>query len=54
LQDLASLKTSNQAKITDLEAKAKTLQADLDKKVTETQPIIEGFDGLMARINALE
>ena len=25
-------KTTNQAKITDLEAKAKTLQADLDKK----------------------
>ncbi|MBE9575476.1 DUF4407 domain-containing protein [Flavobacterium proteolyticum] len=53
LQDLATLKTTNQAKITDLEAKAKTLQTDLDKKVTETQPIIEGFDGLMARINAL-
>ena len=53
LQDLATLKASNQAKITDLEAKSKTLQADLDKKVTETQPIIEGFDGLMARINAL-
>ena len=53
LQDLATLKASNQAKINDLEAKAKTLQTDLDKKVTETQPIIEGFDGLMARINAL-
>ena len=53
MQDLATLKTANQAKISDLEAKSKTLQADLDKKVTETQPIIEGFDGLMARINAL-
>jgi hypothetical protein len=53
MQDLATLKAANQAKITDLEAKAKTLQTDLDKKVTETQPIIEGFDGLMARINAL-
>lgn len=53
LQDLATLKTANQTKINDLEAKAKTLQADLDKKVTETQPIIDGFDGLMARINAL-
>ena len=53
MQDLATLKAANQAKITDLEAKSKTLQADLDKKVTETQPIIEGFDGLMARINAL-
>ena len=53
LQDLAALKTTNQAKITDLEAQAKTLQADLDKKVAESQPVIEGFDGLMARINAL-
>lgn len=53
LQDLVTLKASNQTKINDLEVKAKTLQADLDKKVAETQPIIEGFDGLMARINAL-
>ena len=53
LQDLAALKTANQTKIADLETKAKTLQTDLDKKVTETQPIIDGFDGLMARINAL-
>jgi Domain of unknown function (DUF4407) len=44
---------SNLAKIAIKEAKTKTLQADLDKKVTETQPIIDGFDGLMARINAL-
>ena len=35
------------------EAKSKTLQSDLDNKVTETQPIIDHFDGLMARINAL-
>jgi hypothetical protein len=53
LQDLATLKSTNQAKINELETKAKTLQADLDKKITETQPIIDGFDGLMARINAL-
>ena len=26
----------------------------MDKKITETQPIIDGFDGLMARINALD
>ena len=30
MQDLATLKAANQAKITDLEAKSKTLQADLD------------------------
>ena len=54
LLELAALKTTNQAKIIELEAKGKTLQADLDKKVAETQPIIDGFDGLMARINALD
>ena len=54
LQELAELKTINQRKITELETKAKTLQTDLDKKITETRPIIEGFDGLMARINALD
>lgn len=54
LKDLALLKETNLAKIADLEIKAKALQTDLDKKVLETQPIIEGFDGLMARINALD
>ena len=42
------------AKIAEKESKSKLLQADLDKKITETQPIIDGFDGLMARINALD
>ena len=50
---LDTIQKTNLAKIAEKEAKAKTLQADLDKKVTETQPIIDGFDGLMARINAL-
>ena len=53
LTQLDSLKTKSEAKIAVLEKKATTLQADLDKKVTETQPIIDNFDGLMARINAL-
>jgi hypothetical protein len=53
LKQLDSIKAANAVKIKEKEAKAKTLQADLDKKVTETQPIIDGFDGLMARINAL-
>jgi hypothetical protein len=51
--ELDTLQKNNVSKITDLELKAKTLQADLDKKVSETQPIIDSFDGLMARINAL-
>ena len=54
LQELTALKATNQAKISELEANAKTIQGDLDKKITETQPVIEGFDGLMARINALD
>ncbi|KFF16309.1 DUF4407 domain-containing protein [Flavobacterium hydatis] len=53
LKELATLKTENEAKIAEKEKTVKTLQADVDKKVTETQPIIDGFDGLMARINAL-
>ena len=51
---LDDLKKTNLAKISEKENKAKTLQDDLDKKITETQPIIDGFDGLMARINALD
>ena len=52
-KEFDTLQKSNLAKIVEKEQKTKTLQADLDKKVTETQPIIDGFDGLMARINAL-
>ena len=52
-KQLDSLKISSAKMISDKEERAKTLQADLDKKVTETKPIIDGFDGLMARINAL-
>ena len=53
LKQLDSIKAINAVKISEKETKAKILQADLDKKVSETQPIIDGFDGLMARINAL-
>ena len=52
--ELDSVRKTNLAKIAINDKKAATLQADLDKKVTETQPIIDGFDGLMARINTLE
>lgn len=51
--ELDTLRKNNLAKIAANEKQAKTLQTDLDKKVSETQPIIDGFDGLMARINAL-
>ena len=52
-REFDTLRSINLTKIADIEQKNKTLQADLEKKVADTQPIIEGFDGLMARINAL-
>jgi hypothetical protein len=52
-KELDTLQKNNLAKIVVLEKENKKLEADLDKKVTQTQPIIDGFDGLMARINAL-
>jgi hypothetical protein len=51
--ELDSLRKTNLAKIAVNDKKAIRLQTDLDKKITETQPIIDSFDGLMARINAL-
>ncbi|MDO8317524.1 MAG: DUF4407 domain-containing protein [Flavobacterium sp.] len=53
-QELDTLQKTNLAKIAEMEKNTKTLQTDLDKKVSETQPIIDGFDGLMARITALD
>ncbi len=50
---LDTIKKTNLSKIAEKESKAKLLEADLEKKVSETKPIIDGFDGLMARINAL-
>ena len=53
-KQLDSLKVSNGKLIAEKETKGKTLQADLDKKVSDSQPIIDSFDGIMARINALD
>ncbi len=53
LKEFEILKKTNEAKIAEKEKAGVQLQADLNKKVSQTQPIIEGFDGLMARINAL-
>lgn len=52
-KQLDSLKIANAKIIAEKEERAKKLQDETDKKVAETQPIIDGFDGLMARINAL-
>ncbi len=54
LAELKQLKLDNRAKITDKEAQILALSNEQTKQVTTTQPIIDGFDGLMARINALQ
>lgn len=52
-RQLDSLKANNSKIIVEKEKRAQTLQTELDQKVSQTQPIIDGFDGLMARIDAL-
>lgn len=51
---LQELKTANQAKIEAIEGQMAVLSTEYQEKVAETQPIIDGFDGLMARVNALD
>ncbi len=53
LLELQQLKTANTQKIAAIETQIANLQTDYDKAVSDSQPIIDGFDGLMARINAL-
>lgn len=53
LAELQQLKTDNKAKILDLENQIATLQDNYTTSVTETQPVIDNFDGLMARVTAL-
>ena len=54
LAELAELKKTNAEKIASTESKIATLATEYQTKVADTQPIIDGFDGLMARINALD
>lgn len=53
LAQLESLKANNHLKIERLEKETALLNANFNDQVQSTQPIIEGFDGLMARITAL-
>ncbi|WP_093141860.1 DUF4407 domain-containing protein [Ulvibacter litoralis] len=50
---LENLRKENTEKIKASEEKLEALAANYQTKITETQPIIDGFDGLMARVNAL-
>lgn len=54
LTELQQLKQTNAEKIAALEARITTLDMEYADQITITQPIIDGFDGLMARINALD
>jgi peptidoglycan hydrolase CwlO-like protein len=53
LAELQQLKTDNKAKITAIETQIASLQGDYTANVTQSQPIIDNFDGLMARVTAL-
>ncbi len=53
LAELQLLKEANTQKIKDIEAQIANLNTEYTEVVKNSQPIIDGFDGLMARINAL-
>ncbi len=53
LAALQELRTANAARIETAEAQVAGLTEQYNTKVAETQPVIDGFDGLMARVNAL-
>jgi hypothetical protein len=53
LAELAQLKETNRQKIIDIETQIASLNEEYATVVQNSQPVIDGFDGLMARINAL-
>jgi len=53
LAELQLLKTESKDKVATIEAELLLLKTKYDSQIVNTQPIIDGFDGLMARINAL-
>jgi hypothetical protein len=53
LKELQQLKTDNKVKISSIENQIAQLKTDYEAQVVTSQPIIDSFDGLMARVNAL-
>jgi len=53
LKELSNLKNTTSKKIEIKEQAIAKLQSNREKSISNTQPIISNFDGLMARINAL-
>lgn len=54
LAELQQIKEANTVKIAGIEAQIASLNTEYAEVVKNSQPIIDGFDGLMARINALD
>jgi hypothetical protein len=53
LAELQLLKEENKAKMATAETQIAALKGEYETQVVTTQPIINSFDGLMARVNAL-
>ncbi len=53
LAELVELKKTNADKVATLEAQKVQLATEYEDQVVNSQPIIDNFDGLMARVNAL-
>ncbi|MFL0353852.1 DUF4407 domain-containing protein [Xanthomarina sp. GH4-25] len=53
LAELEQLKKDTKSKIASLETQIANLGTNFNSKIETTQPIIDSFDGLMARVNAL-
>jgi len=53
LTELQELKSDNKVKIAIIESEIMALQSNYKANVAESQPVIDNFDGLMARVNAL-
>lgn len=53
LTELKLLKTENKERIAAKETEIANLKVEYKNQVSSSQPIIDGFDGLMARVNAL-
>ena len=54
LQELQALKETNKTKIAEKEVALSDLRSKQKDQISNSQPIIDGFDGLMARIGALD
>ncbi len=53
LAELKALKEANTGRISEIEAEIEALELGYTEAVSTSQPVIDGFDGLMARIDAL-